>query len=182
MSIGVIHVRLTQSELKELLQHPELIQKFLGHAYDCPEEEEYRAYYNSMVTEGRVYAVGGWWQAIYYLLTGEIIEPRQNYTSPLHNLMFGRHHIDFEDYTEDAGYLTQDEVKEVSRELMRLSPEIVRRRFKNTVHNPVEIYHSKLPNEWDDNDLDFLLILYEGLRTFFGRAANNCEAILTWIG
>jgi hypothetical protein len=101
MSISAKHIRISAEDFERLLLNPALILVFLGHLY--PQENEY---YEILSKQGRVYVIGTKWQALHYLLTGEVAEPgNSQIASPLAKMIMGGQPVQFEDYVDMERYL-----------------------------------------------------------------------------
>jgi hypothetical protein len=127
MSISAEHIRISAEDFERLILNPALIQVFLGHLY--PQENEY---YEMLGKQGRVYVIGTKWQALHYLLTGEVTEPgKSQIASPLAKMIMGGHPVQFEDYVDMERYLTPAEVKEIAKALKYLTVDDVLANFQN---------------------------------------------------
>jgi hypothetical protein len=178
MSISAKHIRISAEDFERLLLDPALIQVFLGHLY--PQENEY---YEMLRQQGRTYVIGTKWQALHYLLTGEVAEPgNSQIASPLAKMILGGHPVPFEDYVETVRSLPPEEVKEIARALQHLTSDDVLANFQNYKTASVDIYRSGSPLEWEEWEVDWLANYYSGLQDFYIRAADEDEAVLIWIG
>jgi hypothetical protein len=179
MSISAECVSITPDEYSQFLSQPESVEGFF---FGGAEAENY-APAETIRAQERRYVIGAQWQAIHYLLTGEVSTPgRSRVPPPLCNVIMGGRQVASEDYEDLVRYLTPEEVREVSEVLEGLSPEVVRRSFQRTEHEPVSIYHQLPLAEWDEHILGFLIDIYSGLRDFYASAAVNGGAVLIWMG
>jgi hypothetical protein len=178
MSISAEHIRISSKDFEQLLLNPALIEVFLGHLH--PQENEY---YEMLRAQGQTYLLGTKWQAVHYLLTGEVSEPgKSQIPVPLCNAIMGGHPVQFEDYVETERYLTPDEVKEVANALKAITSDDVLANFQKYKTSSVDIYRNGSPSQWDKDLLDWLADYYSGLRDFYMSAADEDQAVLIWIG
>lgn len=181
MSIDATYIQLTNDEFKSLVGQPFLVMKFFGDGYNDPPVQEYFDYYEQMLKENRVWLLHSKWQAVFYLLTQEVIDNQKHSQSVLSSLFFGKHFIQHPGY-EQVTYLTPKEVKEFVPELELLEPADVRAAFLKSPRQSVNLYHCSSPSEWSEFELQYLIKLYTGLRDLYLRAADINGAMLISVG
>jgi hypothetical protein len=178
MSISAEHIRISAEDFERLLLNPALIKEFLGHLY--PQENEY---HEMLGQQGRIYILGSKWQALHYMLTGEVAEPGESQmASPLAKMILGGQPVPFEDYVETVRSLPPDEVKEIARALQHLTSDAVLANFQNYKTASVHIYKNGSPSEWQEWEVEWLAYDYSKLQDFYISAADENEAVLIWIG
>lgn len=178
MSISAEHIRISAEDFERLLLDPALILVFMGHL--DPEESEY---YEMLRQQERTYVIGSKWQALHYLLTGEVAEPGQSQVaSPLAKMILGGQPVPFEDYVETVRSLSPAEVKEIAGVLQYLTSDDVLANFQNYKTASVEIYRNGSPSEWEDWEVEWLVNYYSDLKDFYISAADENQAVLIWIG
>ncbi|MDC0833635.1 hypothetical protein CKA32_006603 [Geitlerinema sp. FC II] len=114
------------------------------------------------------------WQAIHYLLTGEVACDRSSAEPPLNQVIFGGTETEFEATYGYVRYFTPDEVKEIAIAIAQL-PEIdLRIRFNE--REDLELYAQS--DKWDEEDWEFLKRTLKYIHDFFAEAAKNNEIVL----
>lgn len=120
------------------------------------------------------------WEAIFYLLTGYGIADIDKAQAPLSWAIFSGQVVDEE---QDLGYgpgnyVTAEQVKQVDAALQSISEEEMRRRFDGKKMNSEGIY----PEVWDDPAaLDYLIDNFLSLKKFYKEAANQSQAVITYV-
>ena len=114
------------------------------------------------------------WQAIHYLLTGEVEFDESQADPPLSNLVFGGTPTQFEATYGYVRYLLPEEVKELVQALRQVSRDELRARFN--ARGDQEIYSQA--NEWGEESWEFLLGVLETTTRFFEEASANDQMIL----
>lgn len=114
------------------------------------------------------------WQAIHYLLTGEVEFDESQADPPLSNLVLGGTPTQFEATYGYVRYLPPEEVKELVQALRQVPRDDLRARFD--ARGDREIYAQK--DEWDEEAWEFLLGVLETTISFFEEASTNEQMIL----
>jgi Domain of unknown function (DUF1877) len=114
------------------------------------------------------------WQAIHYLLTGEIEFDESQAAPPLSNLVMGGTPTQFEATYGFVRYLSAEAVKEMIQALHQVSRDELRTRFN--ARGDQEIYAQE--DEWDEESWEFLLGVLETTTRFFEEASANNQMIL----
>jgi Domain of unknown function (DUF1877) len=114
------------------------------------------------------------WQAIHYLLTGEIEFDESQVAPPLSNLVLGGTPTQFEATYGYVRYLSPEEVKEMNQALQQVSRDELRARFN--ARGNQEIYAQE--DEWGEESWEFLLGVKETTTRFFEEASANDQMIL----
>jgi Domain of unknown function (DUF1877) len=113
------------------------------------------------------------WEAINYLLTGEILsDEKRRAESLLMQIINGGTPTKFAG-GDDLRYFTSNEVKEISQALQQVAREDLRARFDT--RNDREIYAQL---EWGEEEWEMLLSAIDVIVCFFNVAATNGEVIL----
>ena len=117
------------------------------------------------------------WEGILYVLTGENLA---SLTHPLGRVLFSGQLVDAD---QDLGYgpahyLTPAEVAELNESLASLTEVQVREKYDGEKMNELGIY----PQIWDEEEsFDYLYGNFTTLQQMFARAAQNSQAIITFI-
>ncbi len=120
------------------------------------------------------------WDGINYILTGKRIGEIENVPNSLERALFSYQIIDQE---QDLGYgpaqyLDSNQVKETQVALHQITEEALRTKADGSKMDALGIY----PGVWSDADaIEFLLDSFEEFREFFKKAAENEEAIITFL-
>jgi hypothetical protein len=114
------------------------------------------------------------WQAIHYLLTGEIEFDESQADPPLSKLVLGGTPTQFEATYGYVRYLSPDEVRELVQALRQVSRDELRARFD--ARGDREIYSQD--EEWDEESWEFLLGVLETTTRFLEEASANEQMIL----
>jgi hypothetical protein len=114
------------------------------------------------------------WHALHFLLTEKI----EGGNPPLANAILGGTNIGEDLGYGPARYLTPDEVKDVSKALLKISSEKLKTKFNVKKLQSNEIY----PAVWEKNSIEWLLDFYEKMVSYYQEAAKNNQAMLLWIG
>ncbi|MDX2215408.1 MAG: DUF1877 family protein [Oculatellaceae cyanobacterium bins.114] len=116
------------------------------------------------------------WQAIHYLLTGEIVFDKSQIKSPLGSIVMGGERAFSEPGYEHIRYLNSIEVKEITQALNRLPMPEIRLRFEQ--RRSTKIYAQR--DEWNEEAWEFFQQIFDSLTRFFHQAAVNSEVILIY--
>lgn len=120
------------------------------------------------------------WEAILFLLTGYGLAKMENASPPLSWVLYAGYVVD-ED--QDLGYgpgyyLTPDQVKEIDSALQQVSDDDMRTRFDGPKMMKEGIY----PEMWDDpSTIDYILEYFQSLKTFYKEAAQQSQAVVTFL-
>ncbi len=150
------------------------------------ELEAYRS--NSALLEERVhredagndaalYDIDKSWDGIIYLLTGS---NSSDTTQSLSRIIFSGRLVDKEQDlgTGPAHYLNPAEVKELHEAITGIVPASLKARFDAARMKEIGVY----PNVWDHDDTaDYLIEYFETVQEVFARAAEEQQAIITFI-
>lgn len=167
MGMVSILVRVTNTQLESFLKDSSLLEKYINS--DEVEETE------------RLIDLDKSWDGILYLLTGHGLNTIEEAEGPLANVLFSGQIID-EDQDMGYGpaqYLTPEQVKEINGPLSEISPDELRKKYSAEVMNEKEVY----PQGWENGkeEEDYLMDYFDELKTFYSTAANNREAIISYI-
>jgi hypothetical protein len=120
------------------------------------------------------------WEAIFYLLTGHPVAELEEAKPPLSWTLFSGQVIDEE---QDMGYgpaqyLTTGQVKQLNKELDKISSETLREKYDGKKMDAAGIY----PEVWSETEsLDYVLDYYEQLKEFYKTAEKENKAVITFI-
>ncbi|WP_214835239.1 MULTISPECIES: YfbM family protein [Exiguobacterium] len=151
------YMRLSAEELTALLQEPDDFEEFLE-------------------DEARQTDIDKAWHGLYFLLTGETDLDEIDRHS-LGKVVFGGDVLD-----EETGiaYLTPSEVADLSSRLQYIEVESLEARYDVTTMNAHQLY--PFENEWGVEEKQYLLEQFDELKRVFKQAADESEALVTWIG
>jgi hypothetical protein len=113
------------------------------------------------------------WQAIHYLLTGEISFEESQSEPILGKVVMGGTPTKFEAAYGFVKYFDSNEIKEISKALDLVSREDLRAKFD--ARGDRKIYAQ---GEWDEEEWEMLLCAIDAVTCFFKVAATNDEFIL----
>lgn len=117
------------------------------------------------------------WEGILFVLTGQSV---QTLTHPMGCVLFSGQLVDAD---QDLGYgpahyLTPAEVTELNQSLASLTEAQLREKYDGDKMNALGIY----PQIWDEEDaFDYLYGNFTTLQQMFARAAQNNQAIISFI-
>jgi hypothetical protein len=120
------------------------------------------------------------WEGLFYLLTGFSIDKHQSAKPPLSWVILSHQIIDEE---QDLGngpahYLTPSQVQLVSDALSSVSEEDLRLKYDSATMMQLAVY----PQIWNEEDaLPYLVDYFNKLKPFYEKAANQGEAIISYI-
>jgi KaiC/GvpD/RAD55 family RecA-like ATPase len=204
MSIKVSYRRVSPEKFIELQNHPELAQEFFygedsattdlldrlmqaqfqnnrelaqqlsGQVKEVLYRDKASVYADNLNTTKTQLSVEKEWQAIHYLLTGEVAFDESQAESPLRKLILGGTSTEFEATYGYVRYLSPTEVKELAQALRQVSREDLRARFD--ARENLEIYAQK--DEWAEEDWELLLRVLDCIIRFFNEAATDDQLIL----
>lgn len=204
MSIKVSYRRVSPEKFIELQNHPELAQEFFygedsattdlldrlmqaqfqnnrelaqqlsGQVQEVLYRDKASVYADNLNTTKTQLSVEKEWQAIHYLLTGEVAFDESQAESPLRKLILGGTSTEFGATYGYVRYLSPTEVKELAQALRQVSREDLRARFD--ARENLEIYAQK--DEWAEEDWELLLRVLDCIIRFFNEAATDDQLIL----
>ena len=117
------------------------------------------------------------WEGILFLLTGQGLKKNQH---PMLRVLFSGQNVDenMDMGYGPAEYLTAEQVKEVYAELSAITEEELTARFDPARMTELHIY----PEIWQEEGiLYYLLAFFNELRTFYAKAAENNQVVITAI-
>ena len=191
MSINAKYRRITPEELAQFQRDPESIGPFFGlDRFDQLEEMDINddefdedAFLDAPAPVDepeRLLDIMSEWQAIHFLLTGEVtFESKSKVPPPLCNVVMGGTPIS----SIDVGYgpprfLTPVQVQEVAQALGKIDPAELKDNFDVAAYNAAEGYPRMPPSGWSQKDVEPLLETYSILVDFYKNAARAGDALL----
>jgi len=118
------------------------------------------------------------WDGIIFLLTGQNFMGAASH--PLSKILFSSQQIDEE---QDLGYgpahyLTPEQVKELNEQISKISETELAAKYDAKKMAELEVY----PGIWDDtNALNYLSDYFKDVQKIYAEAAENNEAIITFL-
>jgi hypothetical protein len=155
-------------------QNRELVQQLSVQAREALYRTKASVYEDNLDATKTRLSIEKEWQAIHYLLTGEVAFDESQTESPLSNIVLGGTLTEFEATYGYVRYLLPDEVKEIAQALHQVSREDLRTRFD--ARGDTEIYAQE--DTWDEDAWELLLRVLDLLVRFFDEASANDEVIL----
>lgn len=160
----------------------------IGHLIRLSHEELDTYLENSSLLEDRIYNsdsqdedsldVDKAWEGIIFLLTGQNLA---NATSELAQIFFSGDLIDEE---QDLGmgpahYLTAEQVSNLNKQIATLTEADLQQKYDPDKMKQLQIY----PDIWDEGDdaFDYIYGSFVALQAFYSEAAQNGQAIITFI-
>lgn len=158
MSMIGCFLRLSQTDLDELIASPETISEHLNIDHDPPGMDVDKA-----------------WHGIHFVLAGKAWEGEH----PLGSAVIGGIEIGEDVGYGPARYLTRERVQEVAAALELFTAEEFAERFDAEALENNGIY----PEIWDEGEeaLEYLQNSFEALRAYYLAAAANGEAMLLYL-
>lgn len=153
-------LRVTQTELDAYLKDSSLLEKRI-----YQEENQ------------KLVDIDKSWDGIHYLLTGRSVGDN---THPLTKVFFSGQLVDTD---QDLGngpahFVTPEQVKEINAQISKLTRDELAIRYDPKKMSSLHIY----PNIWEmDEVLDYLLEYFESVQELYALAAQNDEAVVTFI-
>jgi hypothetical protein len=148
----------------------ELIQQLSKQALEVLHRDKASVYEGYQDTTKTRLSLEKEWQAIHYLLTGEVEFDNSQAETILKNVVMGGIQTEF----EGTCYLSPEEVKELAQILQEVPEQDLRLRFDE--RGDREIYSQE--DEWDEEIWELLSGAIDAINYFFKTAAINNEAIL----
>lgn len=133
---------------------------------------------NKPENDTRRYDIDKSWDGIIFLLTGK---NSSDASEPLSRLMFSNQLID---ETQDLGtgpahYLKPEEVKHLYEQIRHIASTSLKKNFNAADMKTLGVYPN---NVWDEEEVDdYLTEYFETVQEAFSIAAQNDEAIITFI-
>jgi hypothetical protein len=167
MGMISILVRVSNSQLASFLKESSLLEEYI----DSSEIEK---------TENLL-DLDKSWDGILYLLTGHGLNTIEEAEGPFANVLFSGQIID-EDQDMGYGpaqYLTPEQVKDINGPLSAITPDDLRKKYNAEAMNENGVYPQGWENEKEEED--YLIGYFEELKEFYATAADNGEAIISYI-
>lgn len=121
------------------------------------------------------------WHALHFLLTGEkSMEVCHRENDPLHNVVMGGHETSLNSTYGPARSFTTGEVRDMAKELAKISVGELRSRFSADAFNAAEIYPDPRPGGWDDAEVESVFQRFPKLVRFFREAATADEIVIVY--
>jgi hypothetical protein len=121
------------------------------------------------------------WHALHFLLSGDpSMDPEHLAGDPLHNVVLGGHPTKIRADYGPVRCLEVAEVKEMARELAKVSVEELRRRFSAKAFNDEEIYPNPEPGGWTRKEAESVFRVFPKLVKFFQDASAGREVVLVY--
>ncbi len=156
-------LRVTQDELDEYLNDSSLLEERIG---------------DNNVDADTLVDIDKSWDGIVYLLTGGSVQTAEH---PLLRVLFSGQLID-ED--QDLGYgpahyLTPEEVAAVSEEIQKITREDLEQKYNAEEMTALQVY----PSVWEDDKETFTYLAdnFESIKALYADAADNGEAVITFL-
>lgn len=174
MSITMSYRRLSLEKFEELKSSSEVAQKFFygDDSYD----NALSVYDEDFDSSATKLDIEKEWQAIHYLLTGEIGFGSDD-PAPLHKVIWGGTPTEWECSYGHTRFLTTVEVQEIAQTLVQTPEAHLRANFE--AHGDVEIYAQE--DTWtdeSDDDWETLTNAYSFIMRFFEEAAAAQQMML----
>lgn len=156
-------LRVSQAELDSYIKDSSLLEERIG---------------DDNVDADKLIDIDKSWDGIVYLLTGGSIQTAEH---PLLRVLFSGQLIDEE---QDLGYgpahyLTPDQVTELSKELDAITREDLEKKYNAEEMTALEVY----PSIWEDDKETFTYLAdnFESIKALYADAADNGEAVITFL-
>lgn len=156
-------LRVTPSELEDYLKNSSLLENRI---------------YNDETEDENLVDIDKTWDGIIFLLTGQSLAFAEHH---LVRVLFSGQLIDEE---QDLGYgpahyLTPDEVAELNNEISQITIADLKLKFNPAKMTELDVY----PSIWDEDDdaFDYVADGFSTLQNTFKDAAENGEAIITFL-
>ncbi|MCD0488335.1 YfbM family protein [Pedobacter sp. MC2016-14] len=156
-------LRVTPTELAEYLEESSLLEDRI---------------YGTETEDANLVDLDKAWEGIIFLLTGQSLAEADH---PLLSTLFSGQLIDEE---QDLGYgpahyLTPEQVVEINKEISKIEVADLKQKFDPDKMGELGIY----PEIWDEGDeaFDYLAEYFVNLKQAYSLAAENGEAIVTYL-
>jgi DNA-binding transcriptional regulator PaaX len=166
-----LHNRVKQAQLEN---NRELIQQLSSQILEVLHRDKASIYEEYLDINKTRLSLGKEWQAIHYLLTGEIEFDESHAETILKNVVMGGISSGFEATYDDVRYLSPEDVKNLAQALQQVSREDLRTRFDE--RGDRDIYSQE--DEWDEETWQLLVAAIDMVTRFFQEASDRDEAIL----
>ena len=155
-------LRVSNEELESYLQDSSLLEVKLKAIYSDEANEE--------ITD-----LDKAWGGILFILTGQGLK---NLNHPLAKAIMGNNVIDND---QDLGeFLTPQEVKDVYQQIAAISNDDIKAKYNPVLMTQLDVYPG--PRIWKGNNgLDYILTYFDVLKKTYATAAENNQAIITFI-
>lgn len=171
MGITANYQRLSPEKFEEICRNSEAADTFFGYEL---EDDEFDAWFDELEASGRYLDIGKAWHGLHFLLTGS--SDINDVLPPFGNVVMGGTDTQWESPYGMVRYLTPQEVKNCAQALEQMNETQLRRCYRPMAFRAADIY----PNgkTWGENDIDYLIIMVDRVRTFFSEAAKAGEVVL----
>ena len=159
-------LRVSNSELESYLNNSKLL--------------EDRVYPEEYCEDSSLLDLDKAWESIFFLLTGCTSSNFENAEPPLSLILFNG---DVIDENQDMGYgpatyATSKQVQEIAKALPELNQESLRAKFDSLKSPDSELY----PFNPDSEDMfDYIYDYYKEMKEFYNLAAENNQAVISFI-
>lgn len=163
----------------------------IGNLYRVSTKDLKEILHDSSLLENMIYSENGSsitdlldvdksWEAIFYLLTGHPVAEIEDTKPPLSWTLFSGQLVD---EGQDMGYgpahyITAEQVKQLNRELDKITSDDLRQKYDGKKMNDAGIY----PEVWDEPEsLDYVLDNFEQVKEFYRMAEKENKGVITFI-
>ena len=172
MGIEVSYRRIAPAKFEELRSNPDLAEEFF---YGDGVFGDRTSVYTDDIDTTSDLSIEKEWQAIHYLLTGEVAFDDASQTEPpVRNVVMGGTPTEWEATYNYVRFLTPDEVKEVANFLNDTPIEVLRAHFD--ARGKTKIYTQG--SSWSEDNWELLMRVYAHLVKFYNQAAAQGEVVL----
>ncbi len=174
MSINGIYRRLPPEEFTALQADPAAADAYFGRAFE--DDSEIGPYYDALEASGFYLDIMNDWQGLHFLLTGRAEMDTTEEPPPLGNVVLGGTPTTWEATYGMVRSLTPAEVRDVANTLQQITEYDLRPRLNVAAFSAAHIYPHN--DNWDSDELDLLLEVFDAVRDFFVTAAEQGEVVL----
>lgn len=159
-------LQVSEKELNDILANPTLLEE--------------KVYNDEDNTSPDLIDLDKAWEGIFFTLTGVPLAQIEEAKPPLSWVVFGDQIIDEE---QDMGYgpaqyITADQVKQLNKELEKVTAEQVEQNYDGKKMTDHGVY----PEIWEESDvLEYLLEYFVQMKEFYKRAANENKGVISFI-
>ena len=179
MGIEASYRRVTREEWRRLNDDPEYARDYFGCAFDEEDDAAIDAYFEALESSDRYLDIHKDWQAIHFLLTGELADVgKSGIPPPLVNVVMGGTETPWEATYGQVRSLNPEEVRAVAEVLSQISEEDLAARLDPEAFNRAKVYPDPWPGGWDHESLELLLPVYSQLAAFFEAASQQGDFVL----
>jgi hypothetical protein len=173
MGIEVSYRRISPEKFRELQTDPDSAEEFFYG--DDAFANMINVYIDDSGASGSHLSIEKEWQAIHYLLSGEVaFDDESRAEPPARNVVMGGTPTEWEASYGYVRYLTPDEVKDVTRFLNETPTDALRARFD--ARGDTKIYAQG--DVWEEEAWEPLMRAYGHLVKFYNQAAAQGEVVL----